>query len=257
MIVSVTHLSTGRTDPSNLTETCPRCGSFLQAWPALDGSGYLAMCPNCPDLPPVRLTGRPPLGAETRPTRRFEFPSQPAAPPPAEAASPPGAPTPEAPPPEQAAAPDKGSSRFRDLTRAGQTPPAELPPSLLEDLPPDARKALTGPLKQKPPDPKPVDESDERRQAQERLTGPLRQAGYVITEDSHGVRLSGHLRTGAGGTGRLSASDVVRLAADLDGGVLPPEQRSRCPRCDAVIAAGSARCPWCGATLDESPPAPA
>lgn len=50
-------------------------------------------------------------------------------------------------------------------------------------------------------------------------------------------------------TGQLSATDIVRLAAELDGGVLPADQRRHCPHCDAVVAPQAGRCEWCGKSL--------
>jgi hypothetical protein len=78
--------------------------------------------------------------------------------------------------------------------------------------------------------------------------------GIVIDEDAHGLRLTGLPVRGRGkGTGQLSATDIVRLAADLGGGVLPADQRRQCPHCDAVVPRQAVRCEWCGKSL-ESPP---
>jgi hypothetical protein len=81
----------------------------------------------------------------------------------------------------------------------------------------------------------------------------MRRQGYVISEDSKGVRLTGRLSPRFRDTSELRPSDVIRLAADMDGGVPPPEKRVRCPKCDAVVPLGSARCQWCETPL---PPAP-
>jgi hypothetical protein len=77
----------------------------------------------------------------------------------------------------------------------------------------------------------------------------MRRQGYVITEDAKGVRLSGRTSPLYGKTSELRPSDVIRLAADMDGGVPPLEKRLRCPKCDAVVTVGSERCQWCGTTL--------
>jgi hypothetical protein len=50
----------------------------------------------------------------------------------------------------------------------------------------------------------------------------------------------------------LSPSEIVRLAAELDGGIAPPEKRVHCPKCDAVIPPGHSKCQWCGTTLSEA-----
>ena len=78
--------------------------------------------------------------------------------------------------------------------------------------------------------------------------------GIIIDEDAHGLRLTGLPVRGRGkATGRLSATDIVRLAADLDGGVLPADQRRQCPHCDAVVPRQASRCEWCGKSLDSPP----
>jgi len=78
--------------------------------------------------------------------------------------------------------------------------------------------------------------------------------GIIIDEDAHGLHLTGLPVRGRGkGTGQLSATDIVRLAADLDGGVLRADQRRQCPHCDAVVPRQASRCEWCGKTLDSPP----
>ena len=78
--------------------------------------------------------------------------------------------------------------------------------------------------------------------------------GIIIDEDAHGLRLTGLPVRGRGKTtGQLSATDIVRLAADLDGGVLPADQRRHCPHCDAVVPRQASRCEWCAKSLDSPP----
>jgi hypothetical protein len=77
----------------------------------------------------------------------------------------------------------------------------------------------------------------------------LRDKGFVIHEDAHGLRLSGISTRGNKGMSQLSPFDIVRLAADLEGGLLPMDQRKRCPKCDAVVAPGDKRCQWCSEPL--------
>ncbi len=189
--------------PPSPATTCPICGTPMQLWPRLDGPGWIAICPVCP----------PPAAAPAAPA---EGPTEPARDPDPEAA---------------------GTRRFRDLIADPQpTSGADLPESLLEDLPEQARQLLAA----KPP-PRPTSP------LREQLTDSLTRQGYVLSEDAHGVRITGAPRSG--GTGGLSASDVVRMAADLDGGILPTEKRARCPKCDAVVPRDAARCEWCGQTL--------
>lgn len=73
----------------------------------------------------------------------------------------------------------------------------------------------------------------------------LRERGYVITEDAHGVRISGSPHGGPGGRD-LSPSDIVRIAAELDGGVKQAGNLQTCAKCQARTAAGEAKCQWCG-----------
>ncbi len=183
---------------------CPICGGPMQARPSLDGTGMVAVCPNCPNAPAITLA-RPPHAESGR---------------------------------------DAGTARFRKLTSGPLSPPApgRWPESLLEDLPEQARQILRG----RPPS----GQAQGTAQLREEMARALRDQGYFIAEDAHGVRIGGSPVTSRGsGSGRLSASDVVRMAAELDGGVRTPDQTLRCPKCDAVVAVGELRCPWCGGTL--------
>ncbi len=151
-------------------------------------------------------------------------------------------------PPQADVGRDAGTARFRKLTSKPLSPPApgSWPEALLEDLPEEARQRLRG----RPPSGR----AQGTAQLCEEMARALRDQGFVIAEDAHGVRISGRPVTGRGsGSGRLSASDVVRMAADLDGGVRTPDQTRRCPKCDAVVAVGEPRCPWCGGPLAHEP----
>lgn len=77
----------------------------------------------------------------------------------------------------------------------------------------------------------------------------LRNKGFIIQEDVHGLRLSGISTRGNKPMSQLSPYDIVRLAADLEGGLLPMDQRKRCPKCDAVVALSDKRCQWCSEPL--------
>jgi hypothetical protein len=77
----------------------------------------------------------------------------------------------------------------------------------------------------------------------------LSRQGFVLQEDAHGLRLSGVSSRPGGLSSQLSPYDVIRLAADLEGGIVPIEQRKRCPKCDAVVNPGDKRCQWCSEIL--------
>jgi hypothetical protein len=83
------------------------------------------------------------------------------------------------------------------------------------------------------------------------LTSALRDQGYVIDEDSGGIRLSGALNRRGGA---LSPYDVIRMASDLDGGLPSPDELKRCPKCEAVVPPKETRCSWCGTDLEDQSP---
>ena len=120
----------------------------------------------------------------------------------------------------------------------------QLPEDLLEDLPEEARDLLRG-LK--------GSSSKQVEELSEDIASTLRDQGYVINLDAHGVRISGGPSSRSSDSGTLSPYDVVRLAADLEGGVPSPDQRKHCPKCDAVIPHGENRCSWCGEPLPPDP----
>jgi len=82
------------------------------------------------------------------------------------------------------------------------------------------------------------------------LEASLRHQGFVVDDDGQNIRL--RAVTGAGRGPGLGPSDIVRLAAELDGGIPPPEKRVHCPKCDAVIPSGHSKCQWCGTTLSQA-----
>jgi hypothetical protein len=51
----------------------------------------------------------------------------------------------------------------------------------------------------------------------------------------------------------LSPSDVVKLAAELEGGVKPRGQLPVCPKCQGLSPIGQAKCQWCGEPLPSKP----
>jgi hypothetical protein len=93
----------------------------------------------------------------------------------------------------------------------------------------------------------PLPSTEEREEAR-KLS--LSRQGFVVEEDAHGLRLSGVASRPGGLSSELSPYDVVRLAAELEGGVVPMDQRKRCPKCDAVVAPGNKQCQWCSEPLD-------
>jgi len=88
----------------------------------------------------------------------------------------------------------------------------------------------------------PEERAEARRQS-------LSRQGFVVQEDAHGLRLSGVASRPGGLGSQLSPYDVIRLAAELEGGVIPVEQRKHCPKCDAVVNPGDKRCQWCSEIL--------
>ena len=93
------------------------------------------------------------------------------------------------------------------------------------------------------PIPSPEDREEARRQS-------LNRQGFVLQEDAHGLRLSGVSSRPRGLSSQLSPYDIVRLAAELEGGIVPMEQRKHCPKCNAVVNPGDKRCQWCSETLE-------
>lgn len=112
-----------------------------------------------------------------------------------------------------------------------------VPDSLLEGLSEEARSLLSG--EATPPTSPPEKFSDD-------IASSLRAQDYLIDQDAHGVRLIGGFVPSDGSSGAMSSSDIVRLAADLQGGVLPPQDRAHCTKCDAVIPVENSKCQWCG-----------
>ncbi len=111
---------------------------------------------------------------------------------------------------------------------------------MIDELPEEARRLLSG---QEPPakpslGPKLSDD----------LAKALRDQGYVIHEDGSGMHLGGALVSRGGTAAPLSPYDVIRLAADMEGGLAPPNELIRCKKCDALIPHGDERCHWCGET---------
>ncbi len=142
---------------------------------------------------------------------------------------------------------DGARERFRGLLKSddASNDPQTIPEELLQDLPEEARRLLRADRRD--------EASSQSAPLREEWMRSLRDQGYLIDEDAHGVRLGGAPRSSSSG---LSPYEIVHLAADLEGGVPPPEKRRRCPHCDAVVASGLERCPWCGETIEAEGPTP-
>jgi len=86
----------------------------------------------------------------------------------------------------------------------------------------------------------------EREEAHRKM---LLSKGYAVDLDSQGMRLTS-VSTGRNNpVANLSPYDVVRLASELEGGVIPVEERIKCPACEAVILPTDKICQWCSAPL--------
>lgn len=92
----------------------------------------------------------------------------------------------------------------------------------------------------------PPSPSSKTEELSEDIAAPLRDMGYVISQDGHGVRISGNLSSRHANIEPLSPYDIIRIAADLEGGILPPEERLHCTKCDAVVSTEDTKCQWCG-----------
>ena len=120
---------------------------------------------------------------------------------------------------------------------------------LPEDLPPEKRARLRQALRR-------------RRDAgfvSPSLDLSLRDRGYVFHQDAHGLRFGGDIIGRGPGTGRLTPLDVIRLAAELDGGLPGEDEKTVCPQCQAVVTRTEPRCTWCGHVFNpsrEEPPSP-
>ena len=139
-------------------------------------------------------------------------------------------------PPEEPIQEIDPRTRFRELIVSSKVEPT-WSEEMLKSLPEDAREIL---LRKKP-----TSGSTEDEQFSDHLAQSLRDRGYVIDQDAHGVRISGGPPGGLDSE-TFSPYDVIRMAADLEGGVLPLDERVHCLKCDAVIPPGEERCQWCG-----------
>ena len=145
----------------------------------------------------------------------------------------------------QHTAPHDPRQRFRWLLKVSVNypPGSPLPEWIIEDLPDDIQQLLRKDLNTPRPNLGP--------KLSDALTSALRDQGYVIEEDSGGIRLSGDLnRRGS----VMSPYDIIRMASDLDGGLPSPDELKRCAKCEAVVPPNETRCSWCGSDLEDPSP---
>lgn len=118
---------------------------------------------------------------------------------------------------------------FRDLTK--QADSAE---HLLDQVPDEMRGVLAARLKA-------ADEAAGPTFSEATIS-TLREQGYVVSGDAHGARLTAT----PGKSDVFSPSEIVKLAADLDGGVQPQTKLPICSNCQAASPIGELQCQWCG-----------
>ena len=118
---------------------------------------------------------------------------------------------------------------FRDLTKPGDDTE-----HLLDQVPEEMRGVLAARLK--------AAYEITGSNFSEATASALREQGYVVSEDAHGARLT----ASPGNSDDFSPSDVVKLAADLDGGVQPQTKLPICGNCRSASPIGELQCQWCG-----------
>jgi hypothetical protein len=123
----------------------------------------------------------------------------------------------------------------------GDPEPAAAAPELEQPTPADQAglfHSLQDEVREQPSAPQ------SRGELKEQTARFLRERGYVLDEDAHGMRISGNPSGGPSGF-TLSPSDIVRMAAELDGGVKQAASLQTCPKCQARTPSGQAKCQWC------------
>jgi len=137
---------------------------------------------------------------------------------------------------------DDSLSRFRNiLTEEHRTKGDPLPGWMINELPEEARRLLSNQVPPAKPSLGPKLSDD--------LAKALRDQGYVIHEDERGVHLGGALVRRGGTPAAISPYDVIRMAAETQGGIAPQNELARCKKCDALIPPGDERCQWCAESL--------
>ena len=114
---------------------------------------------------------------------------------------------------------------FSDLTKQGDDPE-----HLLDQVPEEMRGVLAARLKA----------ADEIAASNfsEATASTLREQGYVVGEDAHGARLTAI----PGKSDKFTPAEIVKLAADLDGGVQSQAKLRICSNCQAASPIGEIHC---------------
>ena len=102
------------------------------------------------------------------------------------------------------------------------------------------------PLLEIQPEQEPWVMSEEERS--DKMRRSLRGCGLSLVEDEHGPRLSGYPSKPSSMAQTLSPYDIVRLAADSDGGA--PQALIECPHCKARLPADATLCQWCSKIIE-------
>jgi len=129
---------------------------------------------------------------------------------------------------------DTGSAQFRELLEPGSDPE-----HLFDQVPEEMRGVLAARLK--------AVEDTGSPSFSEPTASSLRGQGYIVSQDARGARLSAT----PGQAADFSPSEVVKLAADLDGGVQPQAKLPICSNCQSASPVGETHCQWCGAPFSD------
>jgi len=129
---------------------------------------------------------------------------------------------------------ETGSAQLRELLEPGSDPE-----HLLDQVPEEMRGVLAARLK--------AAEDSITPSFSEATSSSLRDQGYIVSQDARGARLSAT----PGQAADFSPSEVVKLAADLDGGVQPQAKLPICSNCQSASPVGDTHCQWCGAPFSD------
>lgn len=131
---------------------------------------------------------------------------------------------------------ETGPAQFRELLEPGNDPE-----HLLDQVPEEMRGVLAARLK--------AAEDSNTPSFSEATSSLLRDQGYIVSQDARGARLSAT----PGQAAEFSPSEVVKLAADLDGGVQPQAKLPICSKCQSASPVGNTHCQWCGEPFSDAP----
>jgi CheY-like chemotaxis protein len=95
------------------------------------------------------------------------------------------------------------------------------------------------------------DAEDDKPEFRKETVEQLQGAGYYVTEENNGARI-GAVPGSSRSLEELSPSDVVKMAAELDGGLKPQTTLPMCAACQSASPIGSTTCQWCGEPLPQS-----